>query len=114
MMDKSDDIVIGGYEELYNQAPSGYFTTMRNGVIIHVNDTFLSMIGLSRDKVIRKLALRDLLSVGSKMYFETHFAPLLQLHGEVKEVNLELVKSDETRIPVLINAVQIKDKNDLQ
>jgi len=51
------------------------------------------------------------LSVGGKMYFETHYSPLLQMHGFVQEISFEMVKKDRTRLPILINTKQIRDEN---
>jgi phosphoserine phosphatase RsbU/P len=47
----------------------------------------------------------DLLTVGGKLYHETHFAPLLQMQGEVNGIALDLRAADGTRLPVLVTSV---------
>ena len=47
----------------------------------------------------------DLLTVGGKLYHETHFAPLLRMQGEVSGIALELVTSGGGgRLPVLVTS----------
>ncbi|MFT5222525.1 MAG: signal transduction histidine kinase, partial [Glaciecola sp.] len=48
----------------------------------------------------------SLLNAGSRIYHETHFAPLLRLQAEVAEVSAELVSSDGSRLPVFLHATQ--------
>ena len=38
------------------------------------------------------------------MYHETHFVPMLRMHGDVRELALDLVHTDGHRVPVLVNA----------
>ncbi|TDD63282.1 PAS domain-containing protein [Kribbella antibiotica] len=98
------------FEAAYDGAPSGQLTTELDGRIVLANSTLLSWLGRPRDAVVGKLRFADLLSIGGKLYHETHFAPLLQLQGEVSGVALELRRSDGTRMPVLVSsAVQYDD-----
>ena len=48
---------------------------------------------------------QDLLTVGGRIFHQTHWAPLLQMQGSLSEVKLELVRGDST-IPVIVNAVR--------
>ena len=36
---------------------------------------------------------------GARIYYETHYAPLLQMQGSVREIAVELVRADGTRLP---------------
>jgi len=45
-----------------------------------------------------------LLTVPGKIFYETQFAPLLQMQGRVKEVALDLVCPDRAPLPVLVNS----------
>lgn len=93
------------YEDLYEHAPCGYLTLELGGSIDRVNATFLAWTGHeAKDLVGRKF--QSLLSVAGKIYFETHFAPLLQLQGTFNEVAFDLVAKDGSHIPVLINAAK--------
>jgi PAS domain S-box-containing protein len=98
-------------DTFYNHSPCGYFSTDSNGIINKINDTLLVWLGFAKEDIIGKVAWQSLLSVGSKMYFETHYSPLLLMQGFVQEISFEMVKKDKTRLPILINTKQIRDEN---
>ncbi|MFF7253486.1 PP2C family protein-serine/threonine phosphatase [Streptomyces microflavus] len=90
-------------EELYEQAPCGYLSTLMDGTIAKINATLLEWLGLDRSRVVGRMRFADLLTVGGKLYHETHFAPLLQMKGEVSGVALD-IKGAAGRIPVLVTS----------
>jgi PAS domain S-box-containing protein len=96
-------------EELYEHAPCGYISTLPNGTIVKVNQTFLKWTGYTREELLGKKRFQDLLSVGAKIFHETHYAPLLQIQGSVQEINFDLVGKAGRPLPVLANTVQKKD-----
>lgn len=91
-------------EELYESAPCGYLSTLMDGTIAKINETLLDWLGLTRDAVVGRKRFTDLLSVGGRLYHETHFAPLLRMQGRISEIALELRASDGTRLPVLVSS----------
>jgi PAS domain S-box-containing protein len=103
------DLLEGDAEELYEDAPCGYLSTMPGGTILRVNRTFLSFTGYSKKELTGRRRFYDLLPPGSKIYYETHYAPLLQMQGSVREIALELIRADGARLPVLVNAVLKRD-----
>jgi signal transduction histidine kinase/CheY-like chemotaxis protein len=96
-------------EDLYEYAPCGYLSTLPNGLIVKINATMLQWMGLERQEVLLKKRLQDLLSIGGKMFYETHHAPLMQMQGFVNELSYDLTPRAGGILPVLINSVQIKD-----
>ncbi len=52
---------------------------------------------------------QDFLNIPGKIYYETHFAPLLRMQGFFNEVALDLVRADGSPLPVLVNAVERRD-----
>jgi PAS domain S-box-containing protein len=100
-----DDLV-----DLFENAPCGYLSLEPSGRITKVNATFCSWIGLDHEKLVGR-RFQDLLNIAGKIYFETHFAPLLRMQGFFHEVALEMTPGDGKSIPVLVNAVQRKDEN---
>ncbi len=97
------------FKTLYHNSPCGYLYTMEDGTIIDVNDTFLTFTGYSRKEIIENKRFEDFLSIGGKIYYETHFAPLLNMQGEVSQINFDFIRKDETRFPVLVNAIKQSD-----
>ncbi|ROP37503.1 PP2C family protein-serine/threonine phosphatase [Saccharothrix texasensis] len=91
-------------EDLYENAPCGYLSTMLDGQIAKVNGTLLRWLGYSREQLVGRRRFADLLSVGGRLYHETHFAPLLRMQGRIGGVALEMVAADGTRLPVLVNS----------
>jgi sigma-B regulation protein RsbU (phosphoserine phosphatase) len=92
-------------EELYENAPCGYLSTLMDGTIAKINTTLLDWLGLERDAVVGRTRFTDLLTVGGKLYHETHFAPLLRMQGEINGIALEIKQADGGRIPVLVSSL---------
>jgi sigma-B regulation protein RsbU (phosphoserine phosphatase) len=90
-------------EDLYENAPCGYLSTLMDGKIARINSTLLSWLGRSRDELVGVRSFPDLLTVGGKLYYETHLSPLLRMQGQVGGLALELKAADGTRLPVLVN-----------
>jgi PAS domain S-box-containing protein len=99
-------------EELYDSAPCGYLSTTPDGRIVKVNQTFAGWIGCDREELLAGRRFADLLTIGGKIFYETHFALLLQMHGNVNEIALELVCNGPV-LPVLVSAVQKRDASGL-
>jgi sigma-B regulation protein RsbU (phosphoserine phosphatase) len=91
-------------EDLYDNAPCGYLSTLLDGTIARINATLLGWLGYDRDAVVGRRRFTDLLTVGGRIYHETHFAPLLRMQGELGGIALELKAADGTRLPVLVTS----------
>lgn len=91
-------------ETLYERAPCGYLCTRPDGRIAKVNQTFLSLTGYERADLVDRASFADLLTAGGRIYHETHYAPMLQMAGRAREIALDIVKPDGSRLPVLVNA----------
>ncbi|ACZ83642.1 PP2C family protein-serine/threonine phosphatase [Streptosporangium roseum] len=96
---------LGVLEDLYEDAPCGYLSTRGDGMIIKVNRTMLALTGYRRQELVGRIRIHDLLAVGDRILYETHFAPLLALQAGVKEIAVDLRRADGSRVPVLLNAV---------
>ena len=92
-------------EDLYEHAPCGYLSTLMDGQIVKINETLLGWLGYDREQLVGRRRFADLLSVGGRIYHETHFAPLLRMQGELGGVALEFVAADGSRLPVLVTSV---------
>jgi signal transduction histidine kinase len=104
-----DTLLDEGVEDLYEHAPCGYLSTLPDGTIVKVNQTFIEWTDLSREALLSGTKFQSLLTVGSKIYYETHYAPLVHMQGFANEIAFELVRADYRILPVLINARQRRD-----
>jgi PAS domain S-box-containing protein len=104
----SDDVLPGileeNIEELYEDAPVGYLSTAADGTILKANRTFLTLCGFDAADLVGRRRFYDLLPPGAKIYYETHYAPLLRMQQDVREIAIEVVRADGRRVPVLVNA----------
>jgi PAS domain S-box-containing protein len=96
-------------EDLYEHAPCGYLSTLPDGSIVRVNQTLLEWTGASREALLSGTKFQALLTIGSRIYYETHYAPLLRMQGFANEIALELVRPDGRVLPVVVNSRQKLD-----
>ena len=96
-------------EDLYQHAPCGYLSTLPDGTIVRVNQTLLEWTGRSRDALLSGVKFQTLLTIGSRIYYETHYAPLLRMQGTANEIALEVLRADGRVMPVLVNSRQRRD-----
>jgi PAS domain S-box-containing protein len=92
-------------EELYEHAPCGYLSTLSDGIIIRANQTLLDWTGYGRDWLLGR-RFPDLLAMAGRLFYETHYAPLLQMQGFVREMALDLVCQGGKLLPVLVTSVR--------
>ncbi|MFN2431080.1 MAG: histidine kinase dimerization/phospho-acceptor domain-containing protein [Cryomorphaceae bacterium] len=97
--------------DIYQNALCGLLSTNSHGDITQVNSTLLKWLGHEKDQVVGKLSFRDLLSVGAKIYFETHLMPLMKLQGGFTEVQVEMKGLKGRKIPVLLSAIGVDGGN---
>ncbi|MGA8851691.1 MAG: SpoIIE family protein phosphatase [Aeromicrobium sp.] len=93
-----------GVEDFFARAPCGYLALGADGVITAANQKFLDLVGRPADQVVGHATFPTFLGVGDRMYHETHFRPLLQMHGEVHEIAFDVVRADGASVPVLVSA----------
>jgi len=96
-------------QDLFDNAPCGYLSIEPSGVIAKANATFLTWMGFSQAEISGK-RFQECLNVAGRIFYETHFAPLLRMQGFFNEVALELIARDGRRLPVLVNAVERKNE----
>jgi sigma-B regulation protein RsbU (phosphoserine phosphatase) len=96
-------------EQLYDRAPCGYLSTTPDGMVVKVNQTFLTLTGYRREDLVGRRTFVQLLSPGGRIYHETHYGPMLRGEGKAAAIALEMVRADGSRLPVLVNAVLERD-----
>ena len=103
-------VAVEDLEDLYETAPCGYVSILPDGRIAKANATLAEWIGLEPGGLVG-LKLHDLLTIGQRILYETHLAPLLRIQGSVYEVSLELKTSTGAKLPVLANAAEKWDRD---
>jgi sigma-B regulation protein RsbU (phosphoserine phosphatase) len=96
-------------ELLYDRAPCGYLSTTPDGLVVKVNATFLTWTGFRPEELVGRRTFAQLLTAGGRIYHETHYAPMLRMQGTARELALDVVTADGSRLPVLVNAVLERD-----
>ncbi len=91
--------------ELYDRAACGLLVTDADGTILVVNDTFCRWTGFARDELVARRKLQELLTVGARIFHQTHWSPLLQIQGSVAEVKLDFVDAGGVVKPMILNAI---------
>jgi sigma-B regulation protein RsbU (phosphoserine phosphatase) len=104
-MDSDRDTQTEDLEDLYENAPCGYLSLGPDGLIIKSNKTLSRWLGIPAQDLLGK-RMRDLLNTAGRIFYETHFAPLLRLQGHFDEVALDLKLQDGSRFPVIANATE--------
>jgi PAS domain S-box-containing protein len=105
MADEVDDL-----EDLFDNAPCGYLAAAADGRITRVNSTFCKWLGRDKSAFIGH-RLHDFLNIAGKIYYETHFAPLMRMQGFFNEVALDLVRADGSTLSVLVNAAERRSES---
>lgn len=105
----ADAIFEESAEDLYENAPCGYLSAAPDGTIARVNATFLRWTGYRREELVGAKRFQELLTAGDRIYHETHYAPLLQMQGSVREIALDIATADGRRLPALVNSVLLRD-----
>ncbi|MEV6492234.1 SpoIIE family protein phosphatase [Actinoplanes sp. NPDC051633] len=92
-------------DDLYENAPCGNLSSLLDGTIAKVNRTLLGWLGYTRDELVGRMRFPDLLPIGTRIYYETHLAPMLALEGEISGIALDLRAKDGSKFPVFVSSL---------
>lgn len=92
-------------DELLNKAPCGFLSLADDGRVLAVNATLLGWLGYADDDLTGQ-HFETILPPGGRIFYQTHFFPLLKLHGRAEEVYLSLRSLAGEDVPVLANAAR--------
>lgn len=90
--------------------PCGYMLVSGKGEIQEVNEFICNLTGYSKDEFNNGKSIIDLFTRGSRIYYETHLLPILQLQKVVTEIYFSLLSKDGKIITVLVNAQILSDE----
>jgi phosphoserine phosphatase RsbU/P len=86
--------------------PCGLLQTAEDGAILRANQVFCAWVGLDAAALIGVRRFQDLLTMGARIFHQTHWAPLLRMQGSISEIKLDLRRHDGSTLPVVFNAVR--------
>ena len=92
-----------GIDGFWDSAPSGHVIAHPDGRIIHANPTLARWLGFEPDALCGRV-FSDLLTVGGRILYDTHFGPLLAMGGELNGVTVDVVAADGARLPMFLTA----------
>lgn len=98
-------------QTIFDHAPCGVVETSLDGTIRHTNDTFVRMVGWSSQALVGSRRFSELLTVGGRLYYESHFSPLLRVQGVAQSIAFDVATERGGRLPVLINAELVVDSD---
>ncbi|HYG04492.1 MAG TPA: PAS domain-containing sensor histidine kinase [Chryseosolibacter sp.] len=83
--------------------PCGYVCFKDDGTITACNVTVASWIGYPREEIIGK-SIETIFTLATRIFYNTHFFPLIKLHGKASEIFLSIKSKENQDVPVLANA----------
>src|ERR1700722_11562445 len=89
---------------VFDHAPCGLLTTSVQGTIVRGNTTFCCWLGYDAAELLEKRRIQDLLTIGGKVFHQTHWAPLLQMQRSVAKVKVDVIHKSGKLVPMLVNA----------
>lgn len=94
--------------DIYHNAPCGYHSLDKDGVIVKINNTELKWLGYSMDEIVGKKRFLDLLTEEGVEKFKKNF-PLFIEQGFVHDLEFDMVKKDGSLLTIILSATAIYD-----
>ena len=92
-------------DPLLDTAPCGFVSFADDGRVLAANATLLEMLGFAPDEVVGQ-HIEKILTVGARIFYQTHFFPLLRLHGKADEIFFLLRAKTGDDVAAIANAVR--------
>jgi len=93
----------------WHDAPCGLLLVNSAGMIERANATLSEWLGYEAQALARKMPFVNLLSIGGRIFYQTHIAPLVRMQGEATDLKLDLVTASGERLPALMNIARRAD-----
>ncbi len=93
----------------FDSACVGHLVLTKAFAVVDANSWFCNWIGRDHASLCAGSDIQSLLTVGGRILFETHVAPMLALNGDVAEAALDFRASSGIRLPALVNIARRPD-----
>lgn len=91
--------------DLLDRAPCGLVSFCDDGTILYANATLGELLGVDARELVGT-SLENILTVPTRIFYQTHFFPLTKLHGRAEEIYLTLRDQAGSAVHVLANAAR--------
>lgn len=95
--------------DLYDRAPCGYHSLDANGMIVRMNATELSWLGYTREEVIGRMNITQVIAPSELESYHHDFASFKQ-RGVIRNKEHTFLRKDGSTFHVLLNATAIYDE----
>jgi signal transduction histidine kinase len=92
-------------DPLLDHAPFGFAVIRDDGYVELANHTLGEILESDAAKIVGK-HVDAILTGPSRIFYQTHFFPILKLQGRVQEVYVSMLSANGGEIPVLLNATR--------
>jgi len=92
-------------DPLLDTAPCGFVSFADDGRVVAANGTLLAMLGFAQEEVVGR-SIETIFTVGARIFYQTHFFPLLRLHGRADEIFFLLRTKAGDDVAAIANAVR--------
>ena len=92
-------------DPLLDTAPCGFLSFADDGTVKVANRTLHDLLGFSPDELSSR-HVETIMTVGTRIFYQTHFFPLLRLHGHAEEIFLLLRAKSGEDVAAIANAVR--------
>lgn len=99
-------------DDLLNTAPCGFLSSTDDGKITVVNATLLDILEYQAEE-LQEQHIESIMPIASRVFYQTHVLPLLKMHGRVDEIYLSLQTKSHKKVPVLVNVINWKCKEQI-
>ena len=91
--------------DLLDRAPCGLVSFRDDGMITVANATLGQMLDIDARELVGR-SFEEILTVPARIFYQTHFFPLIKLHGRAEEIYFALRAPTGDPVHVLANAIR--------
>lgn len=99
---------LADFQDLYDNAPSAYFSLSPDGLFMQINEIGLAWLGLPREAVIGRLGPQDFFSPEGRVRFQEAFARF-RTEGNLRDLCFDLIARDGEVRHVNVSATAMRD-----
>lgn len=82
--------------------PCGFMSVDQDGKLLALNSTLLLWLGHKQNRVSEHID--TILTPSCQLFYQMYLLPMTRMQGQVEEIYLSLLSSEEHEVPVLVNA----------